>query len=605
MARTGNLFTLSGIIDIKENAATQKLKKVEKQSDKTAKSLKKNSGASSKASSGMQGLSSSLTSGISKFASIAVVIGVATKALGKYAMIQTEVAQLGTLFVGNTEKANKLADAAKRISKELGITQVEALSAAYKVASTQLGSTSEEMDKATESALKLARVGRAVGDSLDVKGVVNLLSTEIRAFGMNVDEIDSVSDRLFKTIQLGNTDINQLASALPQVSAVAHDAGVSFNELLAIIAGASKVIPDNIQITSSLTTAIAQLQNGAAGVGKKFEKTFGMRFVDAIKKTGSLTNVLVEFDKRLKKSGSSLAEAFGVRGLKGISAIVAVAGDINASLGKINDSSGLVTAGIAQLGEQGGLTFGQLKSQIEGALAGLGEGLAPILPMLVDLFKDLGQVIKPVAQILSKVLMPVTKMLSGVFNVLSNAIAEVFEVFAPLFDILEDFAPMFGDIAGLVMQISSGLFLIKPLLKGIKPIIQAIAYVLKGVAWVIKKIVWLAAKAIDLITKVATLGFGGTHYADKVDGWFKKDDDKADKFLKTGGATQGQLEAATSMGRSSAEQGRQSAASLGRTQSSGGTTVVQHNSFTQPQSSVEDIQRAIRQSARTAHSEID
>ena len=658
MSRSATLFKLTGIIDIKDNGATQKLKNVERQSKKTSKSVKGFGASAGNTSSATDSMTSALTGAIGKFASIAGAIMIATKALMSYAKIQTEVAQLGTLFVGNTKQANKLAAATKKIGQELGIDQVTALSAAYKVVSTQLGKTEEEYEAATRAGLELARVGRAVGQSLDVTGVINLLSTEIRAFGMDATDITTVSEKLFKTIQLGNTDINQLASSLPQVSAVAHDAGVSFNELLAIIAGASKVIPDNVQITSSLTTAIAQLQNGTAGVGKKFEKTFGMRFKDAIKKTGSLTNVLVEFDKRLKASGSSLAEAFGVRGLKGISAIVAVSKDINESLAQINDSAGLVKEGIAQLGEQGGLSFGQMKVQIESALATLGSGFAPLLPVIAKLFESIATVVRPLAEMLATVLAPIMKVISGVLGEISGVISSLFTALQPivellgrlfgmflkmnpimmsfhmiaqlltgvfkalaspiqmitnLFDTLLDalepimeifdmLGELFSDILNPVMSAFSGILsTLKPLFMALKPVLQVIGYIMKGIGFVLKGIVWLAAKAIDLTTKMLTLGFGGTHLADEVEKSFSKHSfKKADVMLDKGGASKSKLDAATA-------QGKVAASSLkGNTQQgSSSSSVVQHIAFTQPQASVEDIQRGMRTASRSATSEIN
>ena len=601
---SATLFELSGIIDIKTNNVQTKLNAVDKQAKTTGKSLQKTGESASSAGNKSNGLGSALGKLSTKFISITAIIGAATKALMEYGKVSTEVAQLGTLFVGNVKASNELADATKKYADALGIDKVKALAGAYKVVSTQLGSTTEQYKDATLAALKLARVGRAVGDSIDVTGVVNLLSTEIRAFGMDASDADKISNQLFKTIQLGNTDINQLASSLPQVSAVAADVGVSFKELLAIIAGASKVIPDNVQITSSLTTSIAQLQNSTAGVGKKFTEVFGMKFKDALAQTGSLTNLMVEFDNRLKASGSSLAEAFGVRGLKGMQAIVAVSDDINASLQQIDQSSGLVNAGIKQLNDTGGLSFGQLKESVEELLATIGSSLAPILKALIPLFQALNSILVPIAKIVAEILNPIFEVLGSIFQQIGDVLADLFQAFSPIIGLFKQFWNIVKPLLDLALKPILMVFnALKPALSALKPILQVVGFILKGIGIVIKGIVWLAAKAIDLITKVLTFGFGGTHFADDVSKAFESggsgDLNKADDLLSKGGASDNQLNQASEFGQSSASAAGLSGSLVSQAKS-GGTTVVQNNNFTQPDASIEDLQRQQREASRKA-----
>lgn len=512
------LFKLSGIIDIKTNEVSTSLSKVESKTKETAKELKKlgtqaettsnelkEMGTKAETTSeelketGTQAEKAEVSTGIlggglsslsKRFISITAIIGTATKALTTFGKIQTEVAQLGTLFVGDTKAANDLSNAAQKMSRSLGIDTVQGLAAAYKVVSTQLGNTTEEYENATNAALKLARVGRGVGDSIDTTGVVNLLSTEIRSFNLDTGDTQKVADQLYKTIQLGNTDINQLASALPQVSEVASNVGVSFKELLAIIAGASKVMPDNIQITSSLTTALAQLQNSTSGVGKKFVQLYGTNFKDALAQTGSLTNLLVDFDNKLKASGSSLAEAFGVRGLKGISAIVGVADDINSSLAQIDNSSGLVEKGIQQLGDQGGLTFGQMKEEFENLLTTIGRIFAPILKAITPLISGISDALTPLSNVISETLTPVFETLGEVFGAIGEVITTITTALSPL---ISTFKSLFDTIEPLIklafMPLLDVIKALAPALNVLKPILSVIGYVLKGIGYVLKGIV--------------------------------------------------------------------------------------------------------------------
>lgn len=64
----------------------------------------------------------------------------------------------------------------------------------------------------------------------------DLFTSILNAYGMQVTEVGSVSDKIFRTIVRGKTTFQELARELGAVAPVANAAGVSFEELLASIA---------------------------------------------------------------------------------------------------------------------------------------------------------------------------------------------------------------------------------------------------------------------------------------------------------------------------------------------------------------------------------
>ncbi|HEX3657050.1 MAG TPA: phage tail tape measure protein [Pirellulales bacterium] len=115
--------------------------------------------------------------------------------------------------------------------------------------------TASDSSQVLTAALKFGKVGIASAtDSVD------LISTSLNAYARTADHAETISAKLFKTVELGRVVGTELANSFGRVAPVAHELGVSEDEVLAafssITIGGVKASEAATQIRSSLTALL-------------------------------------------------------------------------------------------------------------------------------------------------------------------------------------------------------------------------------------------------------------------------------------------------------------------------------------------------------------
>lgn len=221
-----------------------------------------------------------------------------------------------------------------QVSNAFGIDQIEVARAAYEGFSNQIGST-EEVFRFLNVAAIFSK-----GTVTDLANSMDLLSTTVNAYGLNVNSATRISDIFFKTIDLGRVRGDELAKTLGQVSPLAAQVGLSIEEVAASMAtltiqGLSaeeastqirNVLLKLIRPSTELKNALNELGIANVQVGLK---TFG--FVGLLEKLNSTTNGSIE----------EIATLFQrVRALQGVIGLGAKGGELYAkNLRKITDES--------------------------------------------------------------------------------------------------------------------------------------------------------------------------------------------------------------------------------------------------------------------------
>lgn len=119
------------------------------------------------------------------------------------------------------------------IELETNTDQTQNAEAAYQVASAGFKSAADNADVLNAS-LILATAGNE-----DAAASAEFLAGQLQAYGASANQAGRFSDVLFTTVKNGITTIPQLASSLGNVSGNAAQAGISFEELNAIMATAT------------------------------------------------------------------------------------------------------------------------------------------------------------------------------------------------------------------------------------------------------------------------------------------------------------------------------------------------------------------------------
>lgn len=137
---------------------------------------------------------------------------------------QYAIAEIASI---STSPFQALQNEAMELSRRFNIPLPDVAEGLYQTISNQFTEVSDRA-RVMEAAMKLARVtGMELGDS------ISLLTGTLNAYGMSVSEVEIISAKFFRTIQLGRVRGVELANTLGQVTPVAARLGVELDELLA------------------------------------------------------------------------------------------------------------------------------------------------------------------------------------------------------------------------------------------------------------------------------------------------------------------------------------------------------------------------------------
>ena len=173
--------------------------------------------------------------------------------------------------------------------------------------------TASDSTKVLTAALKFSKVGIAsVTDSVD------LISTSLNAYGNSADHAETISAKLFKTIELGRVVGTELANSFGRVAPVAKEIGASEDEILAafssITIGGVKASEAATQIRATLT-ALLKPSDAATDAFRKLGVESGEQLIQAKGFQGALQSLIGTTDG----SASAIAKLFpNVRALNGV-----------------------------------------------------------------------------------------------------------------------------------------------------------------------------------------------------------------------------------------------------------------------------------------------
>ena len=154
-------------------------------------------------------------------AATALTIGIGARGVRAAANLETAMANVASIssevagnMAGVTKEIRQLARDANADPRLLSAGLYQTISAGI----TDTGDAMAFLRQATDS----ARAGLT-----DISTTVNVLSSILAAYGDDVSEVESVSDKLFKTVDVGKTTFAELASSIGSVAPIAANTGVS------------------------------------------------------------------------------------------------------------------------------------------------------------------------------------------------------------------------------------------------------------------------------------------------------------------------------------------------------------------------------------------
>lgn len=232
----------------------------------------------------------------------------------------------------------------------------------------------------------------SVGGVADLGGVVKVTSTVIKNYGLAWDAAESVQDKIQLTAKNGVTSFEQLAQALPRVTANASTLGVSVDELLASFATLTGVSGNTNEVATQMAAIFTALVKPSSEATEMAEK-MGIEFNAAsIKAAGGLRNFLTQLDASVKEYAAAngvleqevYAKLFGsAESLRALTPLTnQLAEKFSENVDAMANSAGTINAAYNEMSSTGSATTQMLKNQlgaITDVVAGFVGGAMPIL----------------------------------------------------------------------------------------------------------------------------------------------------------------------------------------------------------------------------------
>lgn len=290
-----------------------------------------------------------------------------------------------TMAGKNAEGFAKLKNQVVEVAKNVPVARDELANGLYQVISNSVPE-----DNWIDFLNKSAKA--SVGGIADLGETVKVTSTVIKNYGLAWDAAESVQDKIQLTAKNGVTSFEQLAQALPRVTANASTLGVSIDELLASFATLTGVSGNTNEVATQMAAIFTALVKPSSEATEMAEK-MGIEFNAAsIKAAGGLRNFLTQLDASVKEYAAAngvleqevYAKLFGsAESLRALTPLTnQLAEKFSENVDAMANSAGTINAAYNEMSSTGSATTQMLKNQlgaITDAVAGFVGGAMPIL----------------------------------------------------------------------------------------------------------------------------------------------------------------------------------------------------------------------------------
>jgi TP901 family phage tail tape measure protein len=220
-----------------------------------------------------------------------------------------KIAEIQTI---SPEPLSALSKGVRELSDQFNAPILDVATAKYQILSNGFEGAADSA-KILTAALKFAKIGIS-----DTTQAADLITAALNAYGKSASEADTISAKLFKTIELGRVVGSELTSSFARVAPIAKEVGASAEEILA---GFSSITQGGVKASEAATQLRATL-SGLLKPSKDTEEAFrklgvtsGEQLIQAKGFQGALQALIGTTDG----SASAIAKLFpNVRALNGV-----------------------------------------------------------------------------------------------------------------------------------------------------------------------------------------------------------------------------------------------------------------------------------------------
>lgn len=300
----------------------------------------------------------------------------AVKASGDFSGLMANVAALGV----GTDRVGELKTGIQELAVESG-TSTSILGEGMYTLISAYGEGAETMEQLAANT-KLARGGLA-----SVTEAIELTSAVTKGYGdTSLKAQKQVSDMALETVRLGQTTLPELAGALPRVTSLSANLGVTQAEMFAVMATGTGVLGNAGEVATQTKAALSALMAPSKGLTGLFED-MGVKSGKALIEQKGFAGALQAITAAADKADVPLQDFLG--SVEAQSLAIGLSGELSEEyarkLGLIGNSAGATDKAVAAqttgIGAMN-LALGQLKAQAEVTAQTFGDMLAPTVTRL-------------------------------------------------------------------------------------------------------------------------------------------------------------------------------------------------------------------------------
>lgn len=310
-----------------------------------------------------------------------------------------------TMAGKNAEGFAKLKNQVAEVAKNVPVARDELANGLYQVISNGVPE-----DNWINYLNKSAKA--SVGGIADLGETVKVTSTVIKNYGLAWDAAESVQDKIQLTAKNGVTSFEQLAQALPRVTANASTLGVSVDELLASFATLTGVSGNTNEVATQMAAIFTALVKPSSEATEMAEK-MGIEFNAAsIKAAGGLRNFLTQLDASVKEYAAAngvleqevYAKLFGsAESLRALTPLTnQLAEKFSENVDAMANSAGTINAAYNEMSSTGSATTQMLKNQL-GAITDVVAGFVGSAMPFVSFIANTGVMVMSITSLVKTI----------------------------------------------------------------------------------------------------------------------------------------------------------------------------------------------------------
>lgn len=320
-------------------------------------------------------VSEAVTQGIQKLGS--ALKAAASNAVSMAMSNETAFAKASTLLSG--DDLTKYFEGLIEMSNRTGVAFTDLAESMYSALSA--GVPQDNVLEFVENTVNLSK-----GGFTQTATAIDIVTTALNAYQMEMSEDTHVQDVLITTQNLGKTTVDELASNMGKLIPTANSVNVAFDQLGAMYA----TVTANGVATAETTTYLNAMINELGASGSTAEKAMqaatagtdmaGKKFSEISAMGYDVTDVLKLMDEYAQSTGKSLSDMFSSsEGAKAASILLSNMEGFKSNITSMIDSAGAASAAAETMMDTTAEKIQVAKNQIDNLTSSIAEQLLPVI----------------------------------------------------------------------------------------------------------------------------------------------------------------------------------------------------------------------------------